>query len=44
MDVSVVLRLVDQLSGPAKKTAESLRQIVDATKALKSIGGLDLTR
>ena len=41
MDVSVVLRLVDQLSGPAKKTADALRQIVDTTKQLKGAGGLD---
>ena len=41
MDVSVVLRLVDQLSGLAKKTADALRQIVDTTKQLKGAGGLD---
>jgi hypothetical protein len=41
MDVSVVLRLVDQLSGPAKKTADALRDIVNITKQLKGAGGLD---
>jgi hypothetical protein len=39
MDVSVILRLVDQLSGPAQKAAKSLRDMVSAAKQL---GGLKL--
>jgi hypothetical protein len=36
MDVSVLLRLVDQLSGPAKKATESLRQLTETASKLKS--------
>jgi hypothetical protein len=42
MDVSVILRLVDQLSGPAKQAANSLRQLVIATNELRKGGGLEL--
>lgn len=42
MDVQVILRLVDQLSGPAKQAAQSMRQLVIATQALQKSGGLGL--
>lgn len=39
MDLSVVLRLVDQLSAPAKKASDALRGITKAAADLKKIGG-----
>jgi hypothetical protein len=38
VDVKVILKLVDQLSGPAKKAAQSLQQIVNLTQQLRKSG------
>jgi len=38
MDVSVLLRLVDELSGPAKKSAAALREMVAQVKQRKVDG------
>ena len=42
MDVSVILRLVDQLSGPAKKGAAALKDLATQAKALGAVGGKGL--
>ncbi|HEV2629443.1 MAG TPA: hypothetical protein VGV41_12460 [Pseudolabrys sp.] len=39
MEVSVILRLVNELSGPAKKAAEDILRLVKVTTELKKIGG-----
>lgn len=39
MDLAVVLRLVDQLSGPAKSAAASVRRLTDDVRKLNQIGG-----
>ena len=39
MDVSVTLRLLDQLSAPAKKATEAVRALTKAATELKKIGG-----
>jgi hypothetical protein len=41
MDVAVILRLVDQLSGPAKKAAESVKQLVAGLKQIQTIKGFE---
>jgi hypothetical protein len=44
MDVSVILRLIDGISGPAKQAAQSLRSLVTAANALKKLNlGSNLT-
>jgi len=45
MDVSVILRLIDGVSGPGKKAAAALRSVVKAANDLKKITGSNkLTR
>ena len=39
MDVSVILRLIDGVSGPGKKAAAALRSVVKAANDLKKITG-----
>jgi hypothetical protein len=39
VDVKVILKLVDGLTGPAKKAADSLKKIVDLTTKLTKAGG-----
>jgi len=39
VDVAVILRLVDQLSGPAKNVSKSLRDIINLGKQLGKVGG-----
>jgi hypothetical protein len=39
LDVAVILKLVDQLSGPAKRVATSMRQIINLGKQLGNLGG-----
>jgi hypothetical protein len=41
MDVAVILRLVDQLSGPAKKAAESVKQLITGLKQIQKIKGFE---
>lgn len=41
LDVSVLLRLIDGVSGPGKQAAEALRSVVKAANDLKKVTGAD---